>query len=196
MATAPINPALLLRGPGIFYSADLGSAEPSHTVAAGKFSAAPWGGAWLPVGSTDDGHEFSDSADFDGIQVAESYYDLQTVTTGRTASWTCSLAEINKTNLRLSLNGGTVTNVSTLAGTEMSTITPPTVGNEVGKMIGWQSEDDTVRLIGYSALQVGALGVTFRKGADKATLSLEWRLNKPTVGDPYKVFLAGAGRVS
>lgn len=196
MATGAVNPALLLRGPGIFYSADLGTAEPSATVTAGKFSTAAWGGAWLPVGSTDDGHEFSDAADFEGVTVAESSYDIQTVTTGRTATWSCSLAEINKTNLMLALNGGTATVVSATAGAEMTTVTPPTVGSEVRKMIGWQSEDDTVRLIGYSVVQVGSLGVAFRKGADKATLTLEFRLNKPASGDPYKIFLAGSGRVS
>ncbi len=196
MATAVVNPALLLRGPGILYTAPVGTAEPSHTVTAGKFPTAAWGGAWRPTGATDEGHEFSDSADFEGVTVAESYYNVDTVTTGREATWATALAEINRSNLMLALNGGTATVVSALAGTEMTTLTPPNIGAEVRNMIGWQSEDDTVRLIGYSVVQVGNLGVAFRKGADKATLSVEWRFNKPATGDPYKIFLAGAGRVA
>lgn len=197
MATGTVNPALLLRGPGIMYhSQGLGTAEPSMTVAAGKFSTAAWGGAWRAIGSTDDGHEFSDSANFDDVTVAESDYAIDIVTTGREAKWATSLAEINKSNLMLALNGGTATAVSAATGAEMTTVTPPTVGQEVRGMIGWQSQDDTVRMIGYTVIQVGELGVAFKKGADKATLSIEWRLIKPTSGDPYKIFLAGAGRVS
>lgn len=195
MATATVNPALLLSGPGILYEAPLSTAEPSMTVASGKFPTAAWGGSWRALGSTDEGSEWTDEIETDEITVAESMYPVRIVTTGRTASWSTSLAEVNLSNLRAALNGGTTTVVSSVAGTEMSTLTPPTIGAETRRMIGWQSEDDTVRLIGYQVLQVGSLGVAFRKGSDKATLSLEWRFEKPT-GDPYKIFLAGAARVA
>lgn len=195
MATGSVNPALLVSGPGIIYRAPLGTAEPAHTVTAGKFATAAWGGAWVALGSTDDGHTFSDSPSVEGIQVAESYYDVKRVTTGREASWTCSLAEINLTNLKAGLNGGTSTVVSATAGTEMTRLAPPTVGSENRAMIGWQSEDDTIRLIGYQVVNVGDLGLAFRKGAEKATISIEWFFEKPT-GDPYAIFLAGAGRVA
>lgn len=195
MATATVNPALLLSGPGILYRATLGTAEPSMTVTAGKFSTAAWGGTWVALGATGEGSEFTDEIETEDMEVAESYYPVRVVTTGRSASWTTMLTEINLSNLRAALNGGTSTVVSATAGAEMTTLAPPTVGNETRAMLGWQSEDDTVRLIGYQVLQVGNLAVAFRKGADKAGLSMDWRFEKPT-GDPYKIFLAGASRVS
>lgn len=195
MATGTVNPALLLNGPGILYLAPLGTAEPSNAVTAGKFSSAAFGGAWRAVGSTDSGSEFSDSIDTDQITVAESYYDVRVVTTGRTAMWKAELAEINISNLRAALNGGTSTVLSAAAGTEATRLAPPGVGGETRTMLGWQSEDDTVRLFGYQVLQVGELGLAFRKGADKATLSCEFRFEKPA-GDPWSIILAGAARVA
>lgn len=195
MATGTVNPALLLNGPGILYLAPLGTAEPAHTVTAGKFSSAAFGGAWRAVGSTDAGSEFTDAIDTDPIQVAESVYNIRVITTGRTASWSADLAEINLSNLRASLNGGTSTVLSAVAGAEATRLAPPVVGAEVRNMLGWQSEDDTVRFFGYQVLQVGSLGVAFRKGSDKATLTCEWSFEKPA-GDPWNILLAGAARTA
>lgn len=197
MATGTVTPARLLSGPGfLWYNPTLGAAEPTATVTAGKFPTAVWGGTWVPLGSTDAGSEFSDSPSFDDVRVAESAYAVRVVTTGRSASWATALSEVNKTNLQAALNGGTTTVVSAVSGTEMTTLAPPNIGSETRAMLGWQSEDDTVRLIGYQVVQTGSLSVGFKPGADKATLSMEWRFEKPTTGDPYKIFLAGAVRIT
>lgn len=193
MATATVNPALILSGPGILYNAPLGTAVPAMTVAASKFPVTAWGGAWVPLGATDEGSEFSDSIETDNIEVAESYYPVKIVTTGREASWTTALAEINKTNVKTSINGGTITSSGTGA-TSLTEIEPPAIGAEVRTMLGWQSEDDTVRFVGFQVLQVGDLSVAFRKGADKATLAIEWKMEKPTASQPWKMYLAGADR--
>lgn len=193
MATGAITPANLLKGPGILYWAPLVTAEPAHTVTASKFSTTAWTAPWAALGSTDAGSQFSDSLDTDNIAVAESVYAQMIVGTARTATWTVALAEWNKTNLTKALNGGTVTVTGTTT-TTLTQIDPPDVGQETRIMIGWQSEDDSVRFIGRQALQTGDLSSGFRKGADNATLAIVWRFEKPTTGAPYSFYLAGAGR--
>lgn len=194
MATGAVNAANLLRGPGILYRADLGSALPANTVAAGKFPTAAFGTPWVALGATGEGSEFSDTLSAEPVEVAESYYAVQWASTGREATWTTALTEINKTNLKAALNGGTSTTTGT-AGTTLTEVGPPAIGSEVRSMIGWQSEDDTVRLFGYQVLNVGNLAVAFRKGADKATLSMEWRFEKPATSEPWVMYLAGLERV-
>jgi hypothetical protein len=194
MATGAVNPALLLKGPGILYWAIPASAEPVHTVTANAFPATAWGGVWAPLGSTDAGSQFSDSLDTDNITVAESVYAQVIVGTARAATWTTALAEWNKTNVTKALNGGTVTVTGTTT-TTLTQIDPPDVGQEVRVMVGWQSEDNTVRFIGRQALQTGDVSAGFRKGADNATMAIVWRFEKPSAGGaPYSIYLAGATR--
>lgn len=193
MATGTVNAANLLRGPGILYWAPIGTALPSNTVTASKFGTAAWGSGWLPLGSTSEGSEFSDSLSVDPVEVAETHYAVSWASTGREASWSTMLAEINKTTLKAALNGGTSTTTGTGA-TSLTEVGPPPVGSEVRAMLGWQSENDDVRFIGYQCLNVGSLDLAFRKGADKATLTMEWRLEKPSSTEPWRLFLAGADR--
>jgi hypothetical protein len=105
-----------------------------------------------------------------------------------------ALAEWNKTNLTKALNGGTVTVTGTTT-TTLTQIDPPDVGQETRIMVGWQSEDNTVRFIGRQALQTGDVSAGFRKGADNATMAIVWRFEKPSAGGaPYSIYLAGATR--
>lgn len=194
MATGAITPSLLLKGPGILYWAPLVTAEPVHTVTANAFPTTAWGGSWAPLGSTDAGSQFSDSLDTDNISVAESVYPQLTVATARTATWTVALAEWSKTNLQRALNGGTITSTGTTT-TTLTQIDPPDVGQETKIMVGWQSEDNTVRFVGRQALQTGDVSAGFRKGADNATMAVVWRFEKPSAGGaPYSIYLAGAAR--
>jgi len=193
MATGAINAANLLRGPGILYSSPLGTAFPANTVAAGKFATTPFGAGWVALGSTAEGSEFSDQLSVEGIEVAESLYAVVQVSTGREASWTTAFAEVNRTNIKAGLNGGTSTTTGT-AGTELTTVGPPALGSEVRNQIGWQSEDDTVRFLGYQVLNVGALGFKFGKGTDLASISIEWKFEKPSTTEPWVMYLAGTER--
>ena len=196
MATGAVTPALLLKGPGILYSAPLVTAEPSHTPTAGLFPTVAWGGSWVPLGSTDAGSQFADSLDTDSVNVAESVYPQAIVGTARNATWTVALAEWNKTNLQRALNGGTITSSGT-SGTTLTQIDPPDVGQETRYMVGWQNEGNDVRFVGRQALQTGDVSAGFRKGADNATLAIVWRFEKPAAGGPpYSIYLAGTTRSS
>jgi hypothetical protein len=196
MATGAVSPALLLKGPGILYWAPLATAEPVHTVTASAFPTTAWGGTWAPLGSTDAGSQWTDSLDTDNISVAESVYPQLIVGTARSATWTVALAEWNKTNLQRALNGGTITSTGTTT-TTLTQIDPPDIGQEVKCMVGWQSEDNTLRFVARQCLQTGDISAGFRKGADNATLSIVWRLEKPSAGgSPYSIYLAGAARAA
>lgn len=193
MVTAAVDPALILSGPGLAYWAPLGTAEPTHTPTAGLFPTTDWGGGWLPLGATDTGSQFSDSISTDNMEVAESYYPVRIVTTGREANWTMALAAFNAQSWKVALNGPTPT-VTGTAGTTLTTIAPPALGSEVRIMIGWQSQDDTARFVGFQALQVGNIQPSFNKGTQKAVLAVEFRFEKPATGDPYHILLAGTVR--
>lgn len=192
MATGAVNSALYVTGPGILYTAPLATAEPSHTPSASLFATTAWA-SWVAVGSTADGWSFKDEISVEDVTAAESYYPVRTITTGRAASADMTLQEISASNLKKALN----TNTATVTGTGATTLTeisPPTVGAEVRSMWGWQSEDNTVRWVAYSCLQVGSLDVKFTKGASPAQLSFSLRLELPASGIPYKIYLAGATR--
>lgn len=191
MATAAINAAAYLTGPGIMYTAPLLTAEPTSTVAASVFGTT-WT-TWVAVGSTADGWSFSDSIETEDIEAAESYYPVRTITTNRAAQMEITLQEIHASNLKLALNQ-TAATVTGSGATLLTEIQPPAVGGETRKMWGWQSEDNTVRFIAYQALQVGDIGVQFTKGSTPAQLSLELKLELPASGIPYKIQLAGATR--
>jgi hypothetical protein len=103
-----------------------------------------------------------------------------------------TLQEIVSSNLKLALNTGTAT-ITGSGATLLTEIVPPTVGNEVRSMLGWQSEDNTVRFIAYQALQTGDISPKFSKGADNAKLGLEFKLEVATAG-VYIIQLAGAVR--
>jgi hypothetical protein len=191
MATGAITAAAYLTGPGILYSAPLLTAEVASTVTASAFATTAWTG-WTAVGSTADGWAFGDSLSTDDVEAAESYYPVKTITTKREAHMTLVLQEITASNLKLALNTGTASTTGA-AATLLTEIVPPTVGNEVRRMWGWQSEDNTVRFYAYQALQVGDIGTKFTKGADNAQLAFDLKLEVAAAG-VYKIQLAGATR--
>lgn len=190
MATGVITPAAYLTGPGILYTAPLLTAEVTSTVTASKFGTT-WTG-WTPVGSTADGWQFNDSLSTDDVEAAESYYPVKTITTKREAKVSFVLQEFTASNLKKALNTSSATTTGTGA-TLLTELVPPTVGNEVRSMWGWQSEADDVRFIAYQALQVGDIGTKFTKGADNAELTFELKLEVAAAG-VYKIQLAGAVR--
>lgn len=61
-------------------------------------------------------------------------------------------------------------------------------------MIGWESTDNTERIILPQAFQVGNVQIARKKGADNATLPLEWRGEPDASGFPYYHYSAGTLR--
>jgi hypothetical protein len=178
--------------PGYLFWAPLGSTEPTHTVAGGVFTDA-WPVAWVALGATEEGHNFTWSTSTETIEVAEFLDPIKYVSTGRSGSLAFALASISAANVKRALNGGTLTPTGTGA-TTMTTYTPPKLGEEVRCMIGWESQDGTERLVAFQCFNTGSVSIARRKGAAKATLPLEFGLETPSTGVPFKYLTAGTAR--
>lgn len=190
---APTMPVpAIATDPGYLWWAPAATAEPTHTVAGSVFTDA-WPGAWLLLGATEEGHNFNWQTSTEQITVAEFLDPIRYVSTGRTGSVAFALASITATNLKRALNGGTITTTGT-AATTMSAYTPPALGAEVRAMIGWESQDSTERLIAYQTFNTGQVTVNRRKGAAKATFPVEFALEVPSSGLPFKYLTAGVSR--
>jgi hypothetical protein len=183
----------LAKGPGTLFWTTPGVAEPSYTVAASIFDST-WTG-WFQLGITKEGSEFTYDLSQDPIQAAEYLDDIDQVTTGRVVTIKFELMRINATNLARALNRPTVT--TTGSGTTLrSTVKAPALGAELYCQIGWQSQDDTERIVMMNAFQIGGISMSRKKGADVATLPLEFKGFPDTNGDPFIYNSAGAIRAA
>ena len=189
-ATVPKN--AIAQGAGYLYYAALGSSLPANTVVGSVFTDA-WPGAYFLLGVTKDGSEFDYTINVDQIEAAEYLDPLVYVTTGRVASIKMELMQVHATNMKRVINGGTLT-TSGSGTTLLSTYTPPNPGAEVRCVIGWEAQDNTERLVFEQAFQVGSLTVSRKKGADNATLPVEFRGEVAASGFPFQYFTAGTVR--
>ena len=179
--------------PGFLFWAPLGSAEPTHTVAGSVFTDT-WPVAWISLGATEEGSNFDFTTSTEMIEAAEFYDPLKYVSTGRSGSVAFALLNISAANVKRALNGGALTTTGT-AATTMTVYTPPKVGSEVRCMIGWESQDSTERLIAYQCFNTAGISIARRKGAAKANIPVEFALELPLSGDPFKYVTAGVDRV-
>lgn len=162
----------------------------------GAITSVPGSVTWLPLGATADGSEFKASWEVAEVEVAESYYPTQYVTTKCASSLSCNLAQINMTNWMVAFNAPTSAWSGTPdATTGVGTFTPPLAGQEVRRQLLWISQGLTELLLLYAVLQGGEISIARKKGADKATLNCDFKCELPdtavaTVPWMYKV--AGA----
>jgi hypothetical protein len=167
---------------------------PGGTVAGSVFTDA-LAAAWVPVGVTAEGSEFSYQLNADGIEVAEYLDPLRYVTTGRQAAVAFDAAQDTLKTWELALNGGTTSTVTGTGATLLSQYTPPTVGNEVRRALFWESEDNTLRKWYPQGFQTGSLTVARKKGSDYARYPISFGLEQPATGQPFYVWSAGTIRV-
>lgn len=192
MATFTIAKDALAKNPGTLFWAPPATAMPDYTVAASVFSVNAWTG-WFQLGITKEGSEFTYDLSQDPIQAAEYLDDIDQVTTGRVVMMKFELMRINATNLARALNRPTV--ATTGSGTTLrSTVKAPALGAELYCMLGWQSQDDTERLVFANAFQTGTVTMSRKKGADVATLPLEYKAFPDGNGDPFIYDSAGTVR--
>jgi hypothetical protein len=177
------NAAALALGPGQLYIAVLGTTEPTDLTT-------PWetvSAAWIPLGYTDEGSTLNYSVDSENVEVAEELDPIAVALTSRELGLSFALAEITASNLKRALNGGTIT-----VGVGIVTFEPPDLGEEVRTMLGWESEDHTERWVYRKCMQVGAMEMSRAKGAAKATISCDYRLERPAAAKPFKAIMATA----
>lgn len=166
-------PSALALGPGYLYIGAIGTAEPADLVTAWTVVSA----GWVALGYTDQGSEFDYQLNTSPVQVAEELDPISNAPDGRQSSVKFNLAQITATNLKYASNGGTI-----VTGTGIVTFEPPDLGTEVRVMLGFESEDHTERWVFRQALQSGQLTIQRQKGANNATMSTEFMLEKPASG--------------
>jgi hypothetical protein len=188
--TVPKTP--LAQGPGYLYYAPLATALPANTVVGSVFTDA-WPGGWLAWGVTREGSEFQYTVDTDTITAAEYFDPLVIVTTGRAAQITFEVMLLSATTMKRALNGGGAT-TSGSGTTLLTTVTPPAAGAETRQMVGWESQDNTERLVMEQAFNAGTLTIARKKGADNAGITLEFHAELPASGNPFIYYTAGAAR--
>lgn len=180
-------------GPGYLYRANPGAAEPAHSVAASVFSD-QWPAAWILLGATDAGHTFNYQTTFGTIEFAEFLDPVAYAAEGRTGSVVFGLGSIDKETDKIAFNGGTVTTTGATADVKMSKYDPPTLGQEVRCLLGWESQDFTERYVWRQCIQTGQVSITRQKGAaNRAIIPLEFSLEIPQTGLlPWQHILAGS----
>jgi len=190
--TVPKTP--LAVGAGYLFYGNLGSSLPTNTVSGSVFTD-DWSAVsgWFLIGVTKEGHEFSYAVETENIQSAEYFDPLQVVTTGRTVQMKFEMQIITRTWEKRMLNGGTLSTTGSGA-TLLSTYTPPNPGAEVRGMLGWESQDNTERLVLEQAFQTGSLTIARKKGADNATMPVEWTAEVPASNFIYRSYGAGTSR--
>jgi hypothetical protein len=188
--TVPKN--AIATGAGYLYIAALGTSLPTNTVVGSVFTDT-WPVGWNLFGITKDGSEFDYTINTDKIMSAEYFDPLQIVTTDRAASMKFELEQINATTLKNCLNGGTLS-VSGSGTTQLNSYTPAAPGAEVRCMIGWEAQDNTERLVMEQAFQVGTLTIMRKRGADNATLPVEFAAEIPASTFPFRYWTSGTVR--
>lgn len=184
----------VLVDPGYLFWAPLATALPTNTVAGSVFTDS-WASAWVPLGATEEGSTFNYSSTVEPVTVAELFDPVRYATTSREGSMAFNLADWTLNNLKRALNGGTVTTVSGTGATTLTSYEPPDPGDEVRAMIGWESQDNTVRIIIRQALNGGEIASAFQKAPAKAVIACQFQMEKPAAAQPFIVYSAGAERV-
>jgi hypothetical protein len=190
--TVPLNAIAL--GPGYLYYGNIGTALPANTVAGGVFTDA-WAsaGAWLPWGVTDSGHTFTNEIATDPVEVAEYLLPVSIQPTSISGHVDFAVAQITATNHKRIMNGGGIV-VTGSGATTLNAYTPPDISSMFRAMLGWESTDFTERYVWPQCFSGGLGGVQRQKGANKATLPVQFNLEQPASGAPWFYWTANTPR--
>ncbi len=193
MAPTLVKPTVSI-GPGWVLRAPIGSTEPTNTVAGGKFTDA-WDAAWVVQGATNEGNVFSYQTNVEGVMAAEYFDALSWETESREGTFAFAMLHVSARSFVTAFNGG-ATSTSGSGATLRTDFEPPDPGNEVRCMLGWESRDNTERLILRQCFQGGQVQVTRNKGAgNKAMIPVEFKLELPDSGAKlWKHSYAGTAR--
>lgn len=193
MSPTPVAKPTVLTNAGYLFTAPLGSTLPSNTVAGSVFTDA-WPVAWVPLGATDDGSEFSYSTKIEAINVAEFFDPIAYATTERSGSIAFNLANFCLTNWSIAMNGAPLTVVSGTGATQLNKVEPGAVGTETRRMLGYESLDNTFRIVMYQVVNGSEIKSAFKKAPAIATIPVQFQFELPTSGIPFSMFSAGTAR--
>lgn len=179
---------------GQLWIAPIGSTVPTNTVVGSVFTDA-LDAAWLSMGATEDGVEFTYGSTIEAFTPAEFFDPVAQFTTERHGSLSAALTNWTASAYRRAVNGGVtaVTATSGTGATALYDVEPPDPGSEVRCMLLWESTDHTRRLLVRQAIQGGDITAAFRKPPTVATLPLTFNFEAPASGaKPFKLSFAGS----
>lgn len=187
---------LLLREPGFLFHAPLATAEPTHVAAGSTYDADTWPVAWIPLGPTQEGSVFSNAQNVEPIRVAELFEAVAYSVTDVTTTLAFAMTNYTLHNLRRAMNAptGAVSTVSGTAATLSSKLEPPDPESIVRCMIGWESLDHTLRLVGRQCINGGELSSSFGRGT-AAGIATVWNFERPAASKPFAFYGAGTARL-
>lgn len=187
----------ILTDPGYLFIAPLSSTVPTNTVSGSVFTDS-WPVDWLSLGATEDGSTFAYSSTVEAVRVAEFFDPISYRTTERGGSIAFNLADWTLTNYQRAINGGVAALAATsgTGATTLGTLEPPEPGSEVRAMIGWESLDNTVRLICHQTIQGGEISSAFQRAPSKALIPCTFQMEVPSGGKPWTLYSAGEDRLS
>jgi hypothetical protein len=196
MANAAMATPNVLTDPGFLYWAPLGTALPANTVPVGGSAFTDtWPTAWIPLGATEDGSEFTYSTSVDAVRVAEFFDPIRWATTERGGNFAFNLADWTLSNVKRAFNGGalTITAETTTSG-QINSYEPPDPGAEVRAMIGWESLDNSARIIARQCINSGDISQAFRRAPSLAVIPCQFQMEKPASARPFVIYTAGTVR--
>jgi len=187
----------ILVDPGYLFWAPLATAIPGGgtggTVSGSVFTDS-WAGPWVSLGATEDGSQFDYELSVEAISVAEFLDPIRYSTTGRTASFAFNMANYTLGNLSKAMNGGSLAVVSGSGATQLNRLRPPTPGAETRCMVGWESLDNTVRMIGYQTLSSGRISSAYKKAPAYSVIPVTLNFEVPASTIPFEFYSAGTAR--
>lgn len=161
-------------GAGLLYVAAEGSDEP--TTLTGAFPA-----AWVPLGYTDEGSEYTREVDSEGVEVEEELEEIRTVVTGVSETIAIALKEVTAFNLQIAYNGGTTLPTATGTGADKGvTILPPALGSESRLALALRTFDNQELWIWRRCFNTGSLAIQRRKG-EASLVPVEFKVERPVL---------------
>jgi hypothetical protein len=187
---------LLLKEPGFLFHAPLASTEPTFAAAGSSYDADAWPVAWVPLGPTQEGSVFSNAQNVEPIRVAELFDAVAYSITEVSTSLAFAMTNYTLHNIRRAMNAPTsaVSTVSGTAATLSSKLEPPEPDAIVRCMIGWESLDHTLRLVGRQCINGGEMQSTFGRGT-AAGLATVWNFERPAAAKAFTFYGAGVARL-
>lgn len=182
------NPDQVDMGPGWFYVAPLGTAEPTNCS-----TALP--SAWRCVGYTEEGWTWTNDLTSEDIEVAEELEPIDTRETRRIGAFSAQLAEVTRGNLALALNKGAA------EATSAASLEPPSLGTSVQYMGVWDKFGPTVdatniRRVFRKIKNVSNVEIRDQKAPNKSLIAVEFRVLKPTSAESWITFPDSNGLIA
>jgi hypothetical protein len=157
MALQVIN---LIAGPGTLYTGDFGATEPASSTINAAYS----GSAFTDVGGTQDGVTINIEREFFKLEVDQTPDVPGRRLTSRDMQISTNIAEPTLDNLKLVLNGGTVTASAAYSEYEPADDTAATQPTYKALMFeGWAPQGFRRRVFGRKVLSIESVEVPYKK---------------------------------